>query len=265
MLPLSGSVLGIDVGGSLTRKSTAVCRLSWTSDATVWVIQRSTAVPEDLATVIGGVAGGHHLLAAALDGPLAAGFGEINRYRAAERMLTRRLSKLIGKPGTSNVPVGRQLNASANACARHVIALNLLGHATHAEAIDDLAVVEAFPSSYMGVLLADPASVPTLRRNRSDRYFEYAAQSGGLGALLAAFLPGRHPISSPQSVLNHDDRSALICAITALGVAAGDYCAVGGADGWIILPPSRFIAPWALAMLRVNQEPGLDGKFVARN
>jgi hypothetical protein len=49
-----------------------------------------------------------------------------------------------------------------------------------------------------------------------------------------------------EGVVNHDDRAALVCAATALCVASGDYTAVGGQDGWIILPPLVFIKPWAL-------------------
>lgn len=265
MLPKSGSVLGVDVGGSLARRSTAICRLSWTADTVDWVIERSTAEPHALADTMRRVAGGHDLMVAAFDGPLTMGFGAIDRYRAAERMLTRGLGRHIGKPGQTNVPVGRQLNASANACVRHLLSLDLLQAAKHAEAIDSLAVVEAFPSSYMGLLLADPLSVAVLRANRSDRYFDHLAQSGRIGALLSALLPGRTPSRSPKGVVNHDDRSALICAITALGVAAGDYCAVGDADGWIFLPPLRFIAPWAQALLRANEAPDFTGKFVVRN
>lgn len=265
MLPASGSVLGVDVGGSLLRRSTAICRLSWTSDSLEWVIDRSTADTAALAQTISVVVAGHGLLVAALDGPLTTGLGKIDRYRAAERMLTRGLGRRIGKPGQTNVPVGRQLNASASACARAVMALDLLHEARHAEAIDRLAVVEAFPSSYMGMLLSDPGSVPVLRNNRSDRYFEHLAQGGRIGALLAALLPGRTASCSPEDILNHDDRSALICALTALGVAADDYCAVGDADGWIFLPPLRFIAPWALALLRTNEAPDFSGRFVVRN
>jgi hypothetical protein len=46
-------------------------------------------------------------------------------------------------------------------------------------------------------------------------------------------------------VTNHDDRAALICALTALCVAAGDFTAVGDADGWIVPPPRRFVQDWA--------------------
>jgi len=56
----------------------------------------------------------------------------------------------------------------------------------------------------------------------------------------------------PSAVTNHDDRAALVCALTALCVAARDYTAVGDEDGWIILPPSSFVQGWAMHALRAN-------------
>ena len=50
----------------------------------------------------------------------------------------------------------------------------------------------------------------------------------------------------PCEVKNHDDRAALVCALTALCVAARQFTAVGDDDyGWIILPPYQKFAPWA--------------------
>ena len=40
--------------------------------------------------------------------------------------------------------------------------------------------------------------------------------------------------------------------MTALCIAARDFVAVGDDDGWIILPPARFVQPWALDALRAN-------------
>ncbi|MBU1305754.1 MAG: hypothetical protein KKF33_09560 [Alphaproteobacteria bacterium] len=257
MLPASGAVLGVDVGGSLLRRSTAACRLSWTADRVSWCIERCTADPALRAASFARVIDGTPLLAAAFDGPLAPGLAEIDVYRAAERMLTRGLGKVIGKPGQSHVPVGRLLNAQANACVRTVLSCGAISAARHAEAIDSSAIVEAFPSSYLGLLLADPAAVPVTRANRSDRYFETLAENGQIAAILHSLLPGRHTAATPADLTNHDDRAALICALTALGVAAGSYCAVGSGTGWIILPPAQFIAPVGASIARGKSSAGL--------
>ena len=45
----------------------------------------------------------------------------------------------------------------------------------------------------------------------------------------------------------------MICALTALCVAMGDYTAVGDSlDGWIILPPKHWFAAWALKAISRN-------------
>jgi hypothetical protein len=108
----SGSVIGVDVGYSETRRSSAVCRLDWDDESVNWEIQRFRALPEEQKAVISSIGGQHVLEAAAFDGPLRRGFDPIGRYRTAERMLTRRL-RLIGKPGQANVPVGMKLNEAA--------------------------------------------------------------------------------------------------------------------------------------------------------
>ncbi len=66
------------------------------------------------------------LLVAAFDGPLRSDLKVIGRYRLAEQLLTRRLCPLIGKPGQASSPVGKRLNAHANACAKIVLELGLL-------------------------------------------------------------------------------------------------------------------------------------------
>lgn len=120
-LPPTGAVLGVDVGFSPTRRSSAVCRLEWDEHRIAWTIRRFCAQPEEQEEVIRAVAGCGRLEAAAFDGPLRSGFDEIGRYRVAERMLTRRLGARIGKPGQSSTPVGKKLNHAANDCANVVL------------------------------------------------------------------------------------------------------------------------------------------------
>lgn len=65
------------------------------------------------------------------------------------------------------------------------------------------------------------------------------------------------------AVTNHDDRAALVCALSALAVVAGDFVAVGDDDGWIILPPRAFIQPAQWALLAANaSEQGPGALFV---
>jgi hypothetical protein len=168
-------------------------------------------------------------------------------------MLTRRLQPWIGKPGQSSAPVGKSLNAGANACASAVLAQCDLAPASHETAFHDAALAEAFPSSFLGVMIADPKSLNTRRGDRSDTFYQHLAELGMIDNLLRHCLPGRDGTLHPRVVRNHDDRAALVCAISALCVAAGDFTAVGNDDGWIILPPSAFVQPWARELLRANE------------
>jgi Protein of unknown function (DUF429) len=251
-LPSAGRVLGVDVGFSKARRSSAVCLLEWDLTQITWSTQRFRALPAEREAAIKAVAGTQLLQAAAFDGPLRAGFEIIGRYRAADRMLTKRLQPRIGKPGQTSAPVGIELNRAANACVRTVLENCRVAHATHAVRIDERAVVEAFPTTFLGVMLRDPKSLAVQRSNRSDIFFLHLAGIGTLQHLMTDLLPNRSLAASLDDVTNHDDRAALVCALTALSVAAGDFTAVGDTDGWIILPPYRFIRSWARSDLASN-------------
>ncbi len=203
------------------------------------------------------VAGSARLEAAAFDGPLRRELDVIGRYRAAERMLTRRLTKLIGKPGQSNAPVGTALNAAANDCARIVCQNCAVQPARHTVRIGDLALYEAFPSSFLGLMLEHPTKLTARRGDRSDIFFQHLLADGTLERLIAHLLPSRTLRDPLANITNHDDRAALICALTALAVAASNFTAVGDeTDGWIILPPASFIRPWAHDALEANARDG---------
>jgi hypothetical protein len=247
-----GSVLGIDVGCSPTRRSSAVCRLDWDEQHVEWSIARFRAVEPDRTEAITRVAGRMPLAAAAFDGPLRRGLDVIGRYRAAERMLTRQLQAFAGKPGQASTPVGKLLNEHANLNVAAVLEHCDLALARHHVAVHEKAVVEAFPSSFLGVMIEAPKALNARRSDRSDIFFQFLAGAEVLQRLIAYCLPGRLMSQHPSAVTNHDDRAALVCALTALCVAARDYTAVGDENGWIILPPSSFVQGWAMDALRAN-------------
>ena len=254
-LPASGSVLGVDVGFSPKRRSSAVCRLDWTPDWYCWALERFRYAEPEAADVLLRHAD-RPLLAAAFDGPLRRDFDEIGHYRLAERLLTIGFAPLVGKPGVANAPVGRKLNAAANRYAATVAGSGQVAPARHPEAIHTCAIVEAFPTTYLGCLIEAPVALGARRATRSDLFYAHLAGSGGLDAVAAQLLPGRRGAMPFAAVGNHDDRAALACALTALGVAADDYAAVGDDDGWIVLPPPALIRPWAHALLEANAASG---------
>jgi hypothetical protein len=254
MIGIEGSVVGIDVGCSPVRRSSAVCRLDWNAREVSWTIERFRAMEPERTETIRRVAGQLRLAAAAFDGPLRRRLDITARYRTAERMLTRRLRPFAGKPGQASALIGKLLNEHANRCAVAVLDNCDLGAARHTLAIHDRAVVEAFPRSFLGVMIEDPRALNARRGDRSDTFFQYLAEVGMLHRLVEHCLTGRCLEAHPSTVTNHDERAALVCALTALCVAAGDYSAVGDDDGWIILPPTNFVQGWALNLLRANAD-----------
>jgi hypothetical protein len=192
------------------------------------------------------------LLAIALDGPLKTGLTSIKGYRHAERMLTAKFQPLIGKPGQSNSPNGQKLHKHANDCALDLVRTKQIADAFHEHKIHQRAVVEAFPTSFLGLMVEEPHGLKNRGKKTSDVFFEILVSDYTLGHLLGHLLPGKEVRFALSEIRNHDDRAALICAITALCVAANDYTALGDNDGWIILPPYQFVRSWALAIIESN-------------
>lgn len=267
LITQEGSVIGVDVGWSRTRRSSAICRLDWSHSLVSEKISRFRAVEPERERTISEVAGNRSVLAAAFDGPIRRGFDIIGRYRTAERMLTRRLQPLIGKPGQSSAPIGKLLNHHANECARHVIAHSNVQDSTHGIPIDRKALVEAFPSAFLGVMIKNPAHLSARRGDRSDTFFQHLISTGILRALIEHCLPGRRLTIDLTSVVNHDDRAAFICALSALSVAIGDFVAVGDDNGWIILPPRQFIqsTQWTLLNDNAREEKAGSLRVESRN
>jgi hypothetical protein len=259
LLSQSGAVLGCDVGWSEKRKSSAACYLAFDRDgASIQIAPRFTAKRTDLEKSLAALVGRRPLLAAAFDGPFRRDLNQIGVYRACERVLTVGLAPLIGKPGQSSSPNGRKLNVAANAFVKTALAMGCIAEADHLAAIHPSAVAEAFPTSFLGTMLEDGFHKP--RRTRSDSYFERLTtdpRGDRLAGLVMSLLGGRPLRRRLQDVLNHDDQAAIVCAITALCIAARRYTAIGDDNGYIILPPPVVagecgLQPWAMKVIRTN-------------
>jgi hypothetical protein len=251
-VPREGAVLGIDVGYSDTKRSSSICKLEWSVTSVWWTVCHFRF--RERVEKVGHVVGSGAILAAAFDGPFRGALDQINAYRPAEQMLTRRLDGLC-KPGQSNSPVGKKLNAATNAFVTLILALRdcELAEAGHSCPVHDKAVVEAFPNAFLGLLIDDWRALGRARSKRSDCYYQHLDGEGRLDDLLRRLLPGRKPASSFGEVKNHDERAALTCALTALCVVAEEFVAVGDADhGWIILPPREMIRERNFARLKEN-------------
>jgi len=180
----AGVVAGLDVGFSKIRSSSAICKLSWDRDRIGWKIRRYRATDSERKAAIQETVGGSKLQAIALDGPVRSSLDLIDEYRVAERNLTRLLGPKIGKPGQSNAPVGRRLNEETNLCASVFLKLVEIAPAAHRHRIHERSIVEAFPTSFLGLMLADPVSVTSTRGKRSDVFYKALVDDGTLSVRL---------------------------------------------------------------------------------
>jgi hypothetical protein len=119
-------------------------------------------------------------------------------------------------------------------------------------------LVEAFPNTFLGVLLPtkayeDSGKLPK-GKVRSDWLYELAV-ANGVFQMLIDHLGWKEP-TTLQRILHerdHDLRAALVCLLTAGFAAAGTATIVGDEDGgWFCLPPSGLWAPWARLALELT-------------
>ena len=217
----AGSALGVDVGWSTERKSSAVCCLTWDEQGVYWRMCRFRAHDEEREQAIKRTAGGRSLLAVAIDGPLRPGFSKIGCYRSAERLLSRGKLLRVGKPGQSNSPNGEKLNEQANLTARFVKEHFCIARANAAVRIDRHAIIEAFPTTFLGVMVDRPEALKSSEK-RSDQYFAHLAGEGRLDRLLKGLLPGRRPAQLLAAV------KAGLAGLRAHGAMCGRWRLHGG-------------------------------------
>jgi hypothetical protein len=246
MLPESGRVLGIDVGYSLKRPSTAFCCLSWTRDGIAW--EQSSATAEHIGRKQALLAlrgqSKSKFLSAAIDGPLKPDLQECNAYRTAERVLSRGMFQRRGKPGPTNGGSGPQLHRHATLLAKMVLQHCKVEPAKMPFAASSSGVYEAFPNLFLGVLCGEceyPIR-PARSRHWTDCLFPLV--SSRLDEFIQFLLPKRS-FASVVGIAGHEAVAAFICTVTALAAAAGQCVAVGDpTDGYIVLPPLSF---WGLS------------------
>lgn len=255
----SGAVLGIDVGFSKTAKSTCLCLFRWAAGAATIKFAKVGSSREDRVRAFREVVGHLPVDAVAIDGPLAKGLQGVTHYRSAEALLTRGLFHRRGKPGQTSSPTGRQLHCHATVIAQLILEHGSVANARHADPIHPRRIVEAFPNAFLAVMTPDNL-VPQLKRDASDKYWHVLVNDTDvLSGLLGELLPSTRLTLALREIGDHDERAALVCAMTALCVVTDRFVAVGDpVDGDIILPPltSWGSAPdgrvWAEVALKEN-------------
>lgn len=270
--------LGIDVGYSNTRRSTGLCLLEVTPSTLRWYcLNTGTEEAQRLEDIRALVPRGTRLFGVGIDGPLTPGLRVVPHYRSSDALLTRGVFARRGKPGATSAPSGQHLHLHATLLAEIVLKLQHEAHftlapSTHPNPVHPSRILEVFPNAFLSVLLPDSAfDILRPKRNASDLFWEAAVPEARRPAYVGPYLmrlieslaPGRKLEAPLESVIDHDHRAALLCALAVLCADQDRYVLSGDpVDGDIILPPHGFWGPaqndasepWAEAALRKSVE-----------
>jgi hypothetical protein len=242
-------VAGLDVGLSLTRSTSGVATVIGPNIQT----NRVKGGAQSCAPILAN--GPFQVIA--IDGPIVPAGGDAGLVRAVERLFASGPFQRRCKPGFSHVAgTGRQLRMAAGRAA-DCLAPIAIPDATAAPfpAVRPGGIVEAFPNAFLGVCLDDQCycAMPKLRRGRKFDWLYQQWVSRNLVAQLP--LPG-NLIGVPTrfaATSDHEERAALVCALTALLTALGAFTAVGDdAGGWFFLPPWGLWQPWAQNLVKAR-------------
>lgn len=252
-------IIGLDVGFSATRRSTGVARLA--PDGALR-LGHTTSQWERRREIIGL----ERAAVAAIDAPYTTAAPA--ETRGCERIFARGAFQRRCKPGLSHVRgTGRDLRAAGWASAQQLKPIApYAALAAEFPRVDGCNVIEAFPNAYLGVCLPAEAytSSPGVGRGQKfDWLYDGWLRRNLFRPLLGEI--GWRPLAGVERACaineHHDERAALVCLLTAAGVAAGRYTAVGdAAAGYLFLPPWPRWAAWARAALDRERSrlPGLE-------
>jgi len=233
--------MGVDVGFSATRLTTGIAcldgdLLSLKCAGTSWE-SRQAIIP--------------HGFKPSVNGPLLPQGSDPNILRHVEAIFVRAPFHNRCRPGLSHHGVGLELRqASSDACTQfsRILASSVLANAGTVRR--EGPIVEAFPNSFLGVLMPEVEilSAPKLKRGRRfDWLYERIVTTGRLESVLSKDLDLPDEVwQRLRSERNHELRAALICLLTAALAAKGTAAIIGQADGgWFWLPPKSLWQPWA--------------------
>jgi predicted RNase H-like nuclease len=246
-------LIGLDVGFAVSRRSTGIARFA-RGDALR--VERATAQWASRSEVVGT----ESMDAAAIDAPYTtAADGHV---RSCESVFARGAFQRRCKPGFSHVRgAGRDLRAAGRETARQLRPLcPAKALAADFPRIEACNIIEAFPNAYLGVCLPETAYLGAGRVERRKKLhwlydswidrglFQQAIDEMGLTQI--------HRVGAKcERTKNRDERAALICLLTAAGVYAGRYTAVGDpVGGYFFLPPWSMWAAWARDEVDRQQE-----------
>lgn len=230
--------LGIDVGYSQVQRSTGVCAIRSDGKGLTSVHVRAGDTLEAIAAIIGDTIP----KTIGINGPLIPDLNSFifsPRYRVCEQNLSRGIILRRCKPGSSNSPRGIALHRQTTKIANWLRARFPLAP-----------IVEVFPNAFLGVMADDSDfRFPILRRTKSDFFWQRTIRrNAGLDRLISSvFLTNVDQLKRRlRRIENHDERAAATCAIAAKAAARKQCLRIVG-DGAFLMPPKKFIQPWAHA------------------
>ncbi len=186
----------------------------------------------------------------AIDGPVVSkGYESI---RAIERLFSTGLFQKRCKPGMSHVrTTGVRFREEAGKAADLLPEALIDRQATALfPRIREKEIIEAFPNAFLGVCLDDKvfAAMPSLRRGKK---FDWLYDQWRNKQVIEG-LPGLNPTERQifknklELTTHHEHRAALICLLTALITARGEFTAIGDTEGgWFFLPSWSYWEKWA--------------------
>jgi len=237
-------LIGLDIGFSATGRTSGVARFS----GSTLICSRATSIWGSRAVVLGDCVAE----VTAIDGPLLRDLD--SPKRACESIFSRGSFSRRCKPGFSHVPgIGLRFRNAGEETAQKLKKLTS-GH--------DLAaafprvwvmsnLVEAFPNAFLGVMIPEIRfkAIPILMRGKKfDWLYEQCRDILAFRLVVNAIGPDNLPgvIAAIEANKDHEERAALICLLTAAGVASGRYVAVGDDQGgYFFLPSWDLWAQWA--------------------
>jgi hypothetical protein len=249
------SYLGIDPGWSAKSKSTGLCRIEISDGAYKVQFDRVGTDPlsrvDALSKIISdGVTG------VGIDGPIIKAFGQTDRLRPAESLLSRGKFQYRGKPASTNSGSGPELHAQATWWAVNAESFTV-GSAPNWAPTKKL-VIESFPSAFLSVMHPD-TNFPRNGRPWSTTLLTRAPVRIALNTLVKDVLGGGDIDWDTIDNCSSHEADAFLSALSAALVDAGDFTAVGDTElGFVVLPPVALFGrdnsgvPWAIPELDAN-------------
>jgi len=249
------NIAGIDCGLTLKDPTSGVCR----TGAGGFVVGHTYIDKLSRAQILMPVA---HFDCLGIDAPVLPRDVLNYAHRSVESLFMRGVFQKRCKPGASKVRgTGQSLRRSGcDTAIQFAVETNVQDDVLYPRIQTNQNIVEAFPNAFLGVMLDEQIIDNALKRisrgEKSDEFFLLCNNHGVFRALEEHLnwedgdFWNAFPITS-----HHDDRAALVCAVTAVCAHQGNYVAVGDmAGGYFFLPPWPLWEQWAKDALNVERQ-----------